>query len=149
MKIAGVKKFEKLFRRAGSMDVDKNDIVRLNNFINTWIYRLLETGMKKAKYNGRDVLWYDDLPITQGLEQNIEEFKKLDEDLDLSEILETIAGLPPLPLAIGEGIEKELPNIAGGITIALIKSMKIINPKVKNPQTDEWDRVTDVFKTLL
>jgi hypothetical protein len=149
MKVAGVKKFEKLFRRVGSMDVDKNDIVRLNNFINTWIYRLLETGMKKAKYNGRDVLWYDDLPITQGLESNIEEFKQLDEDLELSEILDTIAGLPPLPLAIGEGIEKELPNIAGGITIALIKSMKIINPKVKNPQTDEWDRVTDVFKTLL
>ncbi len=149
MKIAGVKKFEKLFRRAGSMDVDKNDIVRLNNFINNWIYRLLETGMKRAKINGRDVLWYDDLPITQGLEANIEEFKQYDEELELSEILDTIAGLPPLPLAIGEGIEKELPNIAGGLTIALIKSMKVINPKVKNPQTDEWDRVTDIFKTLL
>ncbi len=131
------------------MDVDKNDIVRLNDFINRWIYRLLETGMKKAKFNGRDVLWYDDLPITQGLEANIEEFKQYDEELELSEILDTIAGLPPLPLAIGEGIEKKLPDIAGGLTIALIKSMKVVNPKVKNPQTDEWDRVTDIFKTLL
>jgi len=149
MKIAGVKKFEKLFRRAGSMDVDKNDIVRLNEFINKAIYRLLETGMKKAKLNGRDVLWYSDLPITQGLENNIEEFKEYDEELDLSEILETIAGLPPLPLEIGVDIENELPNIAGGITIALIKSIKIINPKVKNPQTEEWQRVTEVFETLL
>ncbi|NPA43308.1 MAG: DUF1931 family protein [Chlorobi bacterium] len=149
MKIAGVKKFEKLFRRAGSMDVDKNDIVRLNDFINRAIYRLLETGMKKAKLNGRDVLWYSDLPITQGLEANIEEFRQYDEELDLSEILETIAGLPPLPLEIGVDIENQLPDIAGGITIALIKSMKIINPKVKNPQTEEWQRVTDVFETLL
>jgi len=149
MKIAGVKKFEKLFRRVGSMDVDKNDIVRLNDFINRAIYRLLETGMQRAKLNGRDVLWYNDLPITQGLESNIEEFRQIDEELDLSEILETIAGLPPLPLAIGEDIEKELPNIAGGITIALIKSFKIINPKKKNPQTEDWQQVTDIFETLL
>ena len=149
MKIQGVKKFEKLFRKAGSMDVDKNDIVRLNEFINNVIYRLLETGMKRAKLNGRDVLWYSDLPITQGLETNIEEFRQLDEELELSEILETIAGLPPLPLAIGEDIEQELPNIAGGITIALIKSFKIINPKRKNPQTEDWEQVTQVFETLL
>ncbi len=149
MKIAGIKKFEKLFRKAGSMDVDKNDIVRLNEFINKAIYRLLETGMKRAKENGRDVVWYSDMPLTQGLESNIEAFRTYDEELDLSEILDTIAGLPPLPLAIGEGIERQLPDIAGGITIALIKSMKIINPKVKNPQTEEWNRVTEVFETLL
>ncbi len=149
MKVAGVKKFEKLFRRVGSMDVDKNDIVRLNDFINKAIYRILETGMKRAKYQGRDVVWYSDLPITQGLEANIEAFREIDEDLDLSEILETIAGLPPLPLEIGEGIEQELPNIAGGITIALIKSFKIMNPTKKNPQTEDWKRVTDVFETLL
>ncbi len=149
MKISGVKKFEKLFRRVGSMDVDKNDIVRLNDFINNAIYRLLQSGMEHAKLNGRDVLWYSDLPITIGLEANIEEFRQIDEELDLSEILETIAGLPPLPLEIGVDIEKELPNIAGGIAIALIKSMKVINPKVKNPQTEEWNRVTEIFETLL
>ncbi len=149
MKITGVKKFEKLFRVVGSMDVDKNDIVRLNDFINKAIYRLLETGMKRAKLNGRDVLWYDDLPITQGLEKKIEEFRQVDAELDLSEILETIAGLPPLPLSIGHDIEEELPNIAGGITIALIKSFKIINPKKKNPQTEDWQQVTEVFETLL
>ncbi len=149
MKISGVKKFEKLFRTVGSMDVDKNDIVRLNDFINKAIYRLLETGMKRAKENGRDVVWYSDLPITQGFESNIEEFRQIDEELDLSEILETIAGLPPLPLEIGEGIEKELPNIAGGITIALIKSFKVINPTKKNPQTEDWNQVTRIFETLL
>ncbi len=149
MKVQGIKKFEKLFRSVGSMDVDKNDIVRLNDFINRAIYRLLETGMERAKLNGRDVLWYTDLPITQGLETNIEEFRRVDEELDLSEILETIAGLPALPLAIGEDIEQELPNIAGGITIALIKSFKIINPKRKNPQTRDWEQVTQVFETLL
>ena len=149
MKISGVKKFEKLFRRVGSMDVDKNDIVRLNDFINKAIYRLLETGMKRAKENGRDVVWYSDLPITQGLESNIEEFRQVDEELDLSEILETIAGLPPLPLEIGVEIENELPNIAGGITIALIKSFKVINPTKKNPQTEDWNQVTKIFETLL
>ncbi len=149
MSLTGVSKFEAFFRKAGSMDVDKADIERLYDFTNNAIYRLLVLGMKNAKSNGRDVLWYTDMPITEGLSNSIREFEKLNEELDLEGILEHITHLPPLKYEIGEDIEAELPKIAGGIGVALIKSFKIMNPGKRNPQTQDWEKAQRIFETLL
>ncbi len=149
MSLVGVSKFESFFRKAGSMDVDKSDIKRLYDFTNNAIYRLLTVGMKNASLNGRDVLWYTDLPITEGLENSIKEFEKTNEELELDGILEHITTLPPLKYEVGEDVEEQLPKIAGGIAIALIKSFKIINPTKKNPQTEDWEKAQAIFETLL
>ncbi|HFX17888.1 MAG TPA: DUF1931 family protein [Flavobacteriales bacterium] len=149
MSVIGVSKFESFFRKAGSLDIDKSDVKRIYDFTNEVIYRLLTVGMKNAKLNGRDVLWYTDLPITEGLEAQIEEFRQLNEELDLEGILEAITKMPPLALAIGEDVEQELPNIAGGILVALIKTFKILEPKLKNPQTKHWESAKAIFETLL
>ncbi len=105
--------------------------------------------MKNAKSNGRDVLWYSDLPVTEGLAESIREFEKSNEELDLEGILEHITKLPPLRYEIGEDIENELPKIAGGIAMALVKSFKIMNPGKKNPQTQDWEKAQRIFETLL
>ncbi len=149
MSLIGVSKFEAFFRKAGSLDIDKSDVRRIYDFTNEVIYRLLTVGMKNASLNGRDVLWYTDLPITEGLEAQIQEFRELNEELDLEGILEAITKMPPLKLAIGEDVEQELPNIAGGILIALIKTFKTLEPKLKNPQTAHWERAKAIFETLL
>ncbi len=149
MSLIGVSKFESFFRKAGSLDIDKSDVRRIYDFTNEVIYRLLVVGMKNASLNGRDVLWYTDLPITEGLEAQINAFKELNEDLDLDGILEAITKMPPLKLAIGEDVEQELPNIAGGILMALTKTFKTLEPKLKNPQTEHWERAKAIFETLL
>jgi hypothetical protein len=149
MSLIGVSKFESFFRKAGSLDIDKSDVRRIYDFTNEVIYRLLIVGMKNASLNNRDVLWYTDLPITEGLEKQIQEFRELNEELDLEGILEAITKMPPLKLAIGEDIEKELPNIAGGILMALTKTFKTLEPKLKNPQTEHWERAKAIFETLL
>ncbi len=149
MSVIGISKFEAFFRKAGSMDIDKSDVKRIYDFTNEAIYRLLVVGMKNASLNGRDVLWYTDLPITEGLEKQIQEFRDLNEELDLAGILEAITNYPPLKYEIGEDVEQELPNIAGGILIALIKTFKTIEPKLKNPQTSHWERAKAIFETLL
>ncbi len=149
MSLIGVSKFEAFFRKAGSLDIDKSDVRRIYDFTNEVIYRLLTVGMKNASLNGRDVLWYTDLPITEGLEAQIQEFRDLDEELDLDGILEAITKMPPLKLAIGEDIEQELPNISGGILMALIKTFKTMEPHLKNPQTIHWEKAKAIFETLL
>ncbi len=149
MSLIGVSKFEAFFRKAGSLDIDKSDVRRIYDFTNEVIYRLLTVGMKNASLNNRDVLWYTDLPITEGLEAQIQEFRELDEELDLDGILEAITKMPPLKLAIGEDIEQELPNIAGGLLMALIKTFKTMEPHLKNPQTTHWEKAKAIFETLL
>ncbi len=149
MSVTGISKFEMFFRKEGGLDIDKNDVQRLYNFTNKLIHRFLEEGIEKASLNGRDVIWLSDLPITEGLKRAMKEYDHLDEELQVSGILESMTHLPPLKYEIGEDIEAELPRIAGGIVVAFIKVFKTIEPKKKNPQTEDWEKVTDIFTTLL
>ncbi len=147
--LKGVSKFEKLFRKIGSFDIDKTDVLRLNHFINDVSHRLLQTGIENASLNGRDVIWISDLPITQGLKNSITEFLEYNEEINVEDILQDLAVLPPLKYEIGEDIQEKLPELQGGIIVALIKSMRIIDEHTKNPQTKDWEKAIQIFETLL
>ncbi len=149
MSVSGISKFEALFRKEGSLDIDKNDVKRIYDFTNKVIYRLLVVGMENASINGRDVVWKTDLPLTEGLKNCIKEYNELDSEIELSGILESFAKLPPLKYEIGADIEEELPQLAGGIVIAFIKAFKIIEPTKKNPQTQDWEKIEAIFENLL
>jgi Domain of unknown function (DUF1931) len=77
MPIMGVAKFERFFRVAAGLDVDKADLRRYSDFVNHKIYDLLLRGQAAAKANGRDIIETFDLPITKGLQERIHEFRKL------------------------------------------------------------------------
>ena len=79
-----VDKFERFFRAAAGLDVDKNDLKRYSDFVNRKIYDLLLRGKAAATENGRDIIQPSDLPITKGLEESIHQFRKLDEEIELS-----------------------------------------------------------------
>ncbi len=149
MSIMGISQFERFFREAASLDVDKNDLKRLSDFINQKLHDLLLRGVATAKANGRDVILAHDLPITKGLQESIHQFRNMDLALELQPILDQLATLPTLELAYGEDVESKLPEIVGGLTYAMAKTFKIIDPALKNPQTEHWDRVTDIFDLLL
>jgi hypothetical protein len=45
--------------------------------------------------------------------------------------------------------EARFPEIAGGLSVALARSFKIIDPNVKNPQSEQWERSFRLFDLLL
>ncbi len=149
MTIMGINQFERFFRQAASLDVDKSDLKRMSDFLNQKLYDLLIIGVAKAKANGRDVIQVHDLPITKGLQESIHRFRDLDLALELEPILAQLATLPPLDLAYSDEVEAKLPEIVGGLTYALAQSFKIIDPNVKNPVTEHWDRAIAIFNLLL
>jgi hypothetical protein len=76
-------------------------------------------------------------------------FRNIDEELELKPILEQLSALPPLDLACSRETEKRLPEILGGLSVALARSFTIIDPGLKNPQTEQWERAFKIFNLLL
>lgn len=147
--LMAVSKFERLFRLAAGLDVDKSDLKRLNDFVRQKVYDLLLAAQATARANGRDVIEVQDLPITKGLRESIQAFEALDTELELEPILAHLAELPPLELAYSYEVEAELPRLVGALTVALAKAFKVLDPEVKNPQPLHWERAIDIFNLLL
>jgi hypothetical protein len=147
--VMGVSKFERFFRAAAGLDVDKSDLKRYNEFVNHKLHDLLLMARAAARANARDVIQPYDLPITKGLQESLREFDKLDEEIELISIVDNIAKRPPLEVEIGEETEAWLPRIAGGLSVALARTFKIIDPELTNPQTTHWKTAFRVFDLLL
>ena len=149
MPVIGVTKFERFFRVAAGIDVDKDDLRRYQDFVYQKLYDLLLMGQATAKANQRDVLEPWDLPITKGLQERIHEFRHLDAEVELTPILDNLAARPPLEVVLSEEAEARLVPIVGGVSLALARTFKILDPDVKNPGAEHWDRVTHIFELLL
>jgi hypothetical protein len=147
--IMAVSRFERLFRRAAGLDVDKNDLRRLTEFLDQKLYDLLLVSQAAAKSNARDVIRPWDLPLTKGLQESMHAFRELDEELELAPILEQLAKLPHLDLEYDEEVRAMLPQIVGGLTVALAWTFRTLDPNVKNPDTTHWDRAIEIFNRLL
>jgi len=144
-----IAKFERFFRVAASLDIDKNDLTRYSDFVNQKIYALLIRGQATAKANGRDIIEPFDLPITKGLQERMHDFRDIDEEIELKPILEYMTAQPQLDLAYSEETEAELPGIVGGLSVALARTFKSLDPALKNPQTIQWERAFSIFNLLL
>lgn len=149
MTLIGIRQFEQLFRKAASLDVDKSDLRRLSDFVNGKVHGLLLRGRANAKANGRDIIQPQDLPITRGLQESVHAFRGLDETLELKPILEGLATLPEIGAEYSDEVEARLPEIVGGLIVALAKTFKIMEPSLKNPQTEHWDKAERIFDTLI
>jgi hypothetical protein len=106
-------------------------------------------GEASAKANGRDIVESFDLPITKGLQESIHEFKPVEAQIEVRPILDALTGRPPLDLAFSVETEARLPGIVGGLSVALARCFKIIDPDLKNPRTEEWERAFRIFDLLL
>ena len=75
MPVMSIAKFERFFRAAAGLDVDKNDLKRYSGFVNDKVYDLLLIGQATAKANNRDILEPWDLPVTKGLQESMHRFR--------------------------------------------------------------------------
>ena len=146
---AGIAKFERLFRKAAQLDVDKEDIVRCEDFINRKLFDLLLMAQATAKWNSRIIIEPQDLPVTKGLQESIQAFKRINAELELMQIIGEKVGRPTLDLAIGYETDQRLPEVAGGLAYALAKTFVIVKPELKNPQTKHWDQAFRLFDLLM
>jgi hypothetical protein len=147
--VMGAKQLQKLFRRAAGLEIDKSDVKRLNDFIGKRLHALLIQGQVAASVNGRDIIDYQDIPITYGLQLALRDFKEIDQELALALILEQLAKLPPLRKGLSKILEKKLPLLVGGITVSLARIFRIVNSDLKNPTSREWEQVEEIYRVLL
>src|SRR5690606_6615422 len=122
---------------------------RYQDFVYEKLYDLLLIGQAHAKANGRDVVEPQDLPITKGLQERIHEFRDLNEDIDLAPILEYLAARPPLVMDLSVETQDRLVPIVGGLSVALAKTFKMLDPSITTPLSGHWETATRIFDLLL
>jgi hypothetical protein len=144
-----IPRFERFFREAASLDVDKDDLKRLEEFLNHNIEDLLIRATAIARANLRQAIDVIDLPITAGLQERIFEFRRMDADIGLLPILNELTIRPPLDLPLSDEADAELPAVAGGLSVALAQTFKIIDSRLKNPSSEHWERSFRLFDLLL
>ena len=77
------------------------------------------------------------------------EFVKLDQDIELRPILEQLAAQPALDVELDEETKGRLVEVVGGMTLALGRTFTILEPGVRNPSTNHWERAFRIFDLLL
>jgi hypothetical protein len=144
--MAGTPEVQRFFRAAGGIDVDKADVDRYRTFVDGEVDDLAIAGRDTARWNGRDVIAPQDLPITKGLQERMREFGKLGEADDIRQWLRGALRRPPDDVTFGEETGDVLTEVFGGLSVALARSFRIIDAQVRNPSSQHWDRVFDLFR---
>jgi hypothetical protein len=149
MGVMAIPRFKGLFRSAAEVNVDKDDLGRYSGFVFRQIYDMLIRAQATAEANLRDVIEPWDLPIPKGLQERMHEFEKLDRELQLEPFLTDLAARPQLDVAISDATQERLPLVAGGLSVALARSFKFVDPKLVNPSSQHWERAFRLFELLM
>jgi hypothetical protein len=155
-----VRHFERFFRLAvhpdvdkhglaPTLDIDKSDLRRLGEFVNDKIADLVTAAQEKTRLNARKFVEPYDLPIPKGLQENMHRFRKLEEGAALLPVLDRLTGRPPIDFDYAPETDQSLALVAGGICMCVASSFEIVDPDVKNPTTEHWDRAYQIFQLLL
>ncbi len=128
MAVVGYTKLKEIFRKGAGLDLAKGHAKEITDIVDKKVHDLLVAGERNAKYNSRDIIWVCDIPITNGMEKSIDEFKKLEENLEVKDIVETMTHYPST-IALEVELENRLPEITGGILLTMAKIMKAVDHK--------------------
>lgn len=145
---SGIPVFQRFFRSAASIKIDKNDVKRFRAFIDEEIDDIAISGRNSARWNGRDIIVAQDLPITRGIQERMREFDELEEAQEIRELLRQAVRQPPADVTFADEIEELLPELFGGLSIALAKSIRLVDPTVSNPSPEHWDRAFNLFRLV-
>ena len=147
--IIGYTRLKAFLRRSAGLDIDKSDMDRLTDLIGGKLNDLLVIGVRNASYNNRDIVMESDLPLTKGILEHIKIFRRYEEEIDLKPILDHLATYPPLERTLSLDVEAMLPELVGTLAMLAGQAMKIIDPDVKNPDSEMWERVLRLMDLLL
>jgi len=149
MAVMGFTRFERLFRKAAQVRVDRDDVKRYLDFVNDVIYDMLLIGQATAQANARDIIEPWDPPITAGLQECMHQFGRIDEDIELRPILDSLAAGPQLASALSQETQARLPLLFGGISVALARTFHVLDAELTAVHTDEWNRAFGAVRILI
>lgn len=144
-----ISKLEHFFREVGGVNVDKSDLDRYETFVNRKLHDLLIRAEATAKANGRDIVRRVDVPVTKGLQEAMQRFESIAAETPIRQALEQFVARPPLDLAYDDELDARLPELAGGLSVVLARSFRIMDPKAKHPPAEHWDRTFQLFDLVL
>jgi hypothetical protein len=148
MAVVGYTRLKDIFRKGASLDIAKGHAKEIIDIVEQKVYDLLLAGERNAKYNDRDVIWVCDVPLTKGMEETIDQFKKLEEELDVKDVVEMLTKYPPT-ITLESALEDRLPEITGGIFLTLAKIMKDIDTKKRSVDHDLIRTAKDILDLTL
>lgn len=149
MAVIGVHKIEKLFKEVASLRLDKSKVKEISDIVDDKLYDLLVVAQENTKYNNRDVIWFSDVPLTKAFKESMLKFEELEEELELEQILEHLAGLPALRYDLEVELEQKLPLIAGTLLYILALIAKEFSPKDKYLSSEDLKKVTDILNLMI
>ncbi|MGW5150417.1 DUF1931 family protein [Rhodococcus koreensis] len=143
--------FEDIFRVAASIGVVRDDFHRFDDVVTGKLYDLLLVAQSDAAAQHRHVIELTDLPITRGLQENIGLFRELGPHLRVDPILARLAAYPPLDGVLAADTRSGLPDITGGLGVALARTFRIVYPELRTlrARTTHWSLVSTLVDLYL
>ncbi len=147
--IVGLTRLEALYRTFVGLDLDKGRAQRILDIATKKLEDLFIEGQQRAWARGSDVVEWSDLPITRGLRQTIEHYRRErerlnDPRLDLTPIVEhleqEISGL-----VIGESVKESLQDLAATILLLIGYVIKRVDPKARKPSAEDIERTRQIL----
>ncbi len=149
MAVIGFTKLEALFRKAASLDIHKGHAKDITNIVEKKLHDLLLAAERNANINGRDVIWESDVPITKGLQETIITFKKLEEELNVDDILAFLSTVPPLKYPLAAELEAKLSEITGALLVVLAKVIKEVDENARQVNHEAIKKASDILDLTL
>jgi len=149
MAVAGFSKLEALFRKAASLDIHKQHAKEIAEFVGQKVYDILIAAQLSTSMNGRDIIWESDLPITKGFQEAIVEFRKLEEELLIEDILEQMTHYPVMKYNLSPEVEDKLPEITGTMFVIMAKIMKNLNEESRQVTTELIEKSKEILDLTL
>lgn len=149
MQQSSIQTFRRFFRAAAHLDVDDADVQRFSDFVDELIDELVAVGRKSALAEGRDVIEPHDLGLTEGIQERMREFARLEDADEVRGLLARQVRQPPGGVRFSRDAERLLPELFGGLSVALARSVRIVDPELTNPQPEHWERAFLLFQLLI
>jgi hypothetical protein len=83
------------------------------------------------------------------LQESAHAFRRVEEEIELGPILESLVARPPLDYALSEATQTRLPELFGGVSVALARTFKLVDADMKAVHSQEWDRAFSIFRLLI
>ncbi len=145
-RVVGFKKLEAVFKKAASLELDKSKVDRITDIVEKKFHDMLLVAVEKAGYNSRDVIMEPDVPVTKGFEESLREFKKLEEEVEIKDVLEFLEKIPPLKYPVSTELEEKLPEYIGSLMLIIARVLKEVgaDKKPSEKDIDRCERILDL-----
>jgi len=141
--------FERFFRLVASVEVEGTDFPPYERFINRKVCELLTRGQAAARANGHEVVQPAHLVIPAGLQRNMDTYRSLAFALDMDAPDGMMTIRTPCGVLCSHEIDVELPAVAGGLSVAVARSFKMIDPRIKCVYSPHWQTIFALFDLLV